>query len=114
MSVEPILQPTWQGNAYLESYVQTLKALRALDKPQPVDFATNVFKNGPLTIFGWDLSADRSNYSPCRRGVTSMELRFAKPTPAVGLTAIVMGQFHGMMTIDKNHTVNVFDRIYGQ
>ncbi len=110
--VEPVLRPNWSGSAYVDAYVQTLKALRALDKPHEIDLPMDSFKAGPLAIFGFDLSSDKTDYSPCRRGVTSLELRFSMPTPDVGITGIVMGNFHGMVNIDQHRNVNVMDRIY--
>ncbi len=92
--------------------MQTLKALRALDRPDPIDLTMATFKDGPLTVYGFDLSPDKSNSSPCPRGVTSLEMRFSSATPSDGLVGIVMGQFHGMFTVDKNGFVEVSDRIY--
>ncbi len=111
-TVEPVLTPGWKGTEYLDSYAQTLKALGALDRLESVDIGMPRFRDGPLTLFGFDLSPDRSDASPCKRGVTSLEMRFAQPTPTVGLTGIVYAYFHGMMTIDGARNVCVYDRIY--
>ncbi len=110
--VEPVLRPSWSGTGYTDTYVQTLKALRALDRPNSVDLSLWTFKNGPLTVFGFDLSPDKTDSSPCRWGITSLELRFSSPVPKDGLTAIVFSQFHGLMTIDKHRNVDTFDYIY--
>ena len=111
-TTEPVLRPIWKGTGYLETYVQALKALRILDRPEPVDIDMSQYVQGPQTVFGWDLSGDLSDDSPCKRGITSLDLQFSEPLPASGVTVSIYGHFHGMITVDADGKVESYDRIY--
>jgi hypothetical protein len=113
VQISPVLKvDDWNGTSYMPCFIQLLKTLRALGGSTDVDMTPKSFKSGPLTLFSWDLSADHSDASPCRKGVTSMEFHWSQPTPTSGLTGVVFASFpYSTVTIDKHRNVTVCDRI---
>ena len=110
--VEPALRPEWSGTGYLQAYIQVLKSLRVLNRPELMDITMDRFERGPLCVFGWNLSQDLTDGSACKRGVTTLDFTFKEPVPRGGVTACIYGQFHGMITVDGAGNVETYDHIY--
>ena len=72
------------------------------------------YQTGPLALYGYCLSSDLTDSSPCRRGTASLDFRFSRtnPVPPSGLTVVCYGQFHSMVTLDGVGNVETYDHIY--
>ena len=106
--VQTITIPGWSGTQMLNGYASLLKALRILDKPSTLDITMEDWAEGPMTLFGFDLSKDGSDNTDPINGTVSVNLRFQNATP-VGLVAIFYGCYHGTLFIYSDKTVESYD-----
>ena len=112
--VEPPLRvQEWDedGGGFIEPYLGLLRSLRLHNTNEDIDITPKKFGDG-MTLFGFDLSSDRSQSSRARSIQSlTLELDFAEPTPRDGLVGIVMAIFQGEIEILSDRSVNVYDSI---
>ena len=80
----------WNGGE-TQAFTSLKKALRVAHSNSETDLSMTHFTNGPFTLFGFDVSRDRTADSTCRAvSNTSIEFEFKNtPVPSGGLVSSV-------------------------
>lgn len=98
------------GSDYIHAYLHLLRALRLDDSPSLTGLDAYKFRTGPLSLFCFDFSPDRSDAS-YQRAIDQMSLELAfEKVPTGGLTGICIGLYNSQMSI-QNASINVFDSV---
>jgi hypothetical protein len=111
-TIYPVQKPGGEHKLHPHCYRQYVKTLRALNSKEEVIPTLREYWTGPMTLFGWDLSADFSSNSDCTKiGALSLNLTFDVDTTLKneGLTAVVMGFFHATLFMDSELGVALYD-----
>ena len=87
---EKISISDWNGGE-TQAFTGLMKALRVAHSNSETDMDLRSFTTGPFTLFGFDVSRDRTAESTCRAVVnTSIEFEFKNtPVPPGGLVSSV-------------------------
>ena len=96
-------QPDFCRSESNRSYMGLLEAARVLSHGGRIGITSEEF-NMCYGLFGYDLTADGSNFSHMTEGNLSVEIRFRNNT-TVSLSGIVIAEFPKMCRIDKNGDV---------
>jgi hypothetical protein len=97
----------FETNQYTRAYLSLFEALNIGNEDRSNSISYKDYANG-YTLFGFDLTpdnADAGHWDLVEDGSTSIKIEFAKDTPEGGLKLVVLGEFDGLLSIDRNRNV---------
>lgn len=97
----------FEGNQYTRAYLSLFEALNMENENRSNSISYKDYANG-YTFFGFDLTpdnADGSHWGLVEDGSTSIKVEFDKDTPAEGLKMVILAEFDGLLSIDRNRNV---------
>ena len=99
----PPLTPNFDGGLYLQSYVQTMRAMNYYNSDDTNGITPDEFANG-YTIYAYDLTGEKDIGTSNRQGLTSnnlrLELKFAKDLPST-INVLIWAGFDSYVEITQ-------------
>jgi hypothetical protein len=98
----------FETNQYTRAYLSLFEALNMGNEDRSNTISYTDYAKG-YTLFGFDLtpnSSDGANWGLVADGTTSVKVEFNKDTPAAGLKMVVLAEFDGLLSIDRNRNVH--------
>ena len=99
--------PDFDNGDYIESFLGLTKTLRALNSDQWFPLSCKEWGTD-YSIFGADLTADKTNFNSTSEGTVSLQVQF-KDVTTEAVSGILIGEFRSAIKIDKHNNVSVID-----